>query len=224
MNKFLKKLPVEGILIIAVTLLAVIVILLFTKVDDIITSNSNIIIKTVNSSENDILFSKTPKEEKIIKEEVKTSETIPEEIALKRRPVRLYYIKVSNDGDIAPYSVTKTIDTGTTPLTRTLERLLEGPDTNDLNQGLMDLIPEGTKLLSISVKDDIAYLNFNDYFRFNPLGVEGYMAQIKQIVYTATEYTSVKSVQFLIEGSTQEYLGLEGVYIGRPISREDLGL
>ena len=105
-----------------------------------------------------------------------------------------------------------------------MEELLKGPDTGEINRGLLTLIPEGAKILSLSIKDGIAYINFNELFRFNPLGVEGYMAQIQQIVYTATEYESVDSVQFTIDGAKQEYLGPEGVYIGRPISREDLEL
>ena len=40
-----------------------------------------------------------------------------------------------------------------------------------------------------------------------------------QIVYTATEFSTVKSVQFLIDGQKKEYLGSEGVWIGSPLSR-----
>jgi spore germination protein GerM len=53
----------------------------------------------------------------------------------------------------------------------------------------------------------------------NRYGIEGYAAQLKQIVYTATGYATVKDVQFLIEGEKREYLGGEGVYIGKPLSR-----
>ena len=39
-----------------------------------------------------------------------------------------------------------------------------------------------------------------------------------QIVYTATEYSTVNSVQILIDGQKKEYLS-EGVWIGSPLSR-----
>jgi spore germination protein GerM len=81
------------------------------------------------------------------------------------------------------------------------------------------LIPKGTILLSAAVKDGIAYLNFNESFKFNTMGVEGYMAQLKQIVFTSTEFSTVKKVQFLVEGELVEFLSGEGVYIGKPLDR-----
>jgi spore germination protein GerM len=54
---------------------------------------------------------------------------------------------------------------------------------------------------------------------YNHYGVEGYLAQLKQIVYTATTFPSVQDVQILVEGKQKDYLGGEGVYIGKPLSR-----
>ena len=39
-----------------------------------------------------------------------------------------------------------------------------------------------------------------------------------QVVYTATAFSNIDSVQFLIEGAKQDYLG-EGVYVGAPLPR-----
>ena len=39
-----------------------------------------------------------------------------------------------------------------------------------------------------------------------------------QIVYTATAFSNIDNVQFLIEGEKMDYLGLEGVFIGAPLS------
>ena len=83
----------------------------------------------------------------------------------------------------------------------------------------MSLIPEGTKLLGAKVQNGIAYLDFSENFEFNSYGVEGYNGQLMQIVYTATNFSTVKSVQFLIEGKKKEYLGSEGQWIGSPLSR-----
>ena len=87
--------------------------------------------------------------------------------------------------------------------------------------GLISLIPEQTELRSISLKNGTAYLNFSESFRFNSFGVEGYNAQLKQVVYTATEFSNIDSVQILIEGSKMDYMGPEGVFIGKPLSRAD---
>nr|WP_257225304.1 GerMN domain-containing protein [Treponema parvum] len=49
--------------------------------------------------------------------------------------------------------------------------------------------------------------------------MEGYLGQLMQIVYTATSFSTVDSVQFLIEGQKKDYLGSEGVWIGSPLAR-----
>jgi spore germination protein GerM len=87
--------------------------------------------------------------------------------------------------------------------------------------GLISLIPEQSKLLSVNIKNGTAFLNFSEGFRFNSFGLEGYNAQLKQIVYTATEFSNIDSVQIMIEGKIKEYMGTEGGYIGSPLSRSD---
>ena len=69
------------------------------------------------------------------------------------------------------------------------------------------------------VSDGVAYLDFNDAFEINTNGIEGYSSQLMQLVYTATSFSTVNSVQFLIEGQKKEYLGSEGQWIGSPLSR-----
>lgn len=224
MKKILEKLPTEGLLIIVVVLISLIVVIYMTKIESVIESHNKIIVTDISETKtnNALFISNNDVDENITLD--KPVEDVIEEVTPVKTTVRLFFIKVTDDGEITLKSVLKSIYTGTTPLGKSLEQLLKGPDTEEINRGLLTLIPEGAKIISINIKDGIAYLNFNELFRFNPLGVEGYLAQIKQIVYTATEYESVKSVQFTIDGAKQEYLGPEGVYIGRPISREDLKL
>ncbi len=145
----------------------------------------------------------------------------PEEDAeparVRRGPV--YYIRVTDDGRIHPEGVERSVQYESAPLTRTIEVLLSGPSSTELSRGLLNLIPDGSQLLSASVRNGVAYLSFNEAFRFNPMGVEGYHAQLKQIIYSATEFPSIDRVQFLIEGQNVEWLGGEGVNIGTPLGR-----
>jgi len=136
------------------------------------------------------------------------------------RETRVYFVKVNTEGLISLKSVNRSIDFNKSPLTQTINSLIGGPLSDEINKGSLTLIPEGTRLLSARVEGGTAYLNFNEAFRFNPLGREGYLAQLKQIVYTSTEFPSIKNVQILIEGVIKEYLGGEGFYIGEPLSRD----
>jgi len=134
----------------------------------------------------------------------------------------LYFILVSDDGRILAESVERTIRYESGPLTSTLEALIAGPSADDLNRGLLSLIPSGTELLSARVASGVAFLNFNEAFRFNSMGLEGLLAQLQQVVRTATQFSTVDAVQILIEGQNEEYLGGDGVYIGEPLTPQDL--
>ncbi len=100
--------------------------------------------------------------------------------------------------------------------------LLKGPDTTkSAEKNCITVIPKGTKLLSAKVQNGVAYLNFNDALEINEFGVEGKIHSLEQIVYTATEFSTVNSVQILIEWQKKEYLGEEGQWIGSPLSKNN---
>ena len=108
------------------------------------------------------------------------------------------------------------------PLTDTLKALLDGPSASELNQNLLSLVPQDATIRSVAVKDGVAFIDMTEAFRFNSFGYEGAVLQLKQLIYTATEFPTVDRVQFLIEGVKQQYLNPEGLYIGKPLGRDDL--
>ncbi len=146
-----------------------------------------------------------------------------DEPELRRRDSNIYFIRVTDQGTIYPEGVVREVTYTNNPMTETLNTLLEGPTSDELNLGLLNLIPDGTRLLSAAVRDRVAYLNFSEEFRFNPMGFEGLMAQLQQIVYSTTEFSTVERVQILIEGQLVEYLGVEGLFIGKPLARDSFG-
>jgi spore germination protein GerM len=148
----------------------------------------------------------------------------PEERTPARsRQARIFYVTVATDGTIQLRGVTRSVEYTDAPLTATLQALLKGPNASEVNQGFITMIPPQARLLKVYVRDNTAYLDFNEAFRFNSLGKEGLIAQLQQVVYCATEFSNVRQVQFLIEGKTTDYLGPEGLYIGKPLSRESFG-
>ncbi|MGL4986375.1 MAG: GerMN domain-containing protein [Treponemataceae bacterium] len=137
----------------------------------------------------------------------------------KTQMVKLYFVMIEGDGKLLRKDVTRLIPHSQAPLKGTIMSLLNGPDIEDVEKGLISLIPAGTVLLSASVQNKMAVLDFNDDFQFNNYGVDGYLGQLMQVVFTATEFFSIDSVQILIEGKKQDYLGGEGVWIGSPLSQ-----
>jgi spore germination protein GerM len=103
-----------------------------------------------------------------------------------------------------------------------LQALLQGPSAEEQRRGLISLIPPGTRIISraTTVRGNTAYVNFSDDFMINAYGVEGYAGQLRQIIWSITEFSNIKDVQILVEGRRVDYLG-EGIWIGSPLSRDN---
>lgn len=136
------------------------------------------------------------------------------------RKTTLFFVTIDADGRVLRKEVSRDIPQSDSPMSEALNALFKGTVTPESTKGLRSLIPQGTRLLSATVKDGVATINVSDEFQFNQFGIEGYLGQLSQIVFTATAFPTVKSVQFLIEGQRHEYLGAEGVWIGTPLSRD----
>ena len=163
--------------------------------------------------------------EQALPEQSTTEQPTTERPPVEREPTLttgVYFIRVESDGSILPVAVDRTLG-GRSPMRHTIEALLRGPTIEELDAGLLNLIPQDTELLSATIQGGIVYLDFNEAFRFNPLGAEGTLAQLQQIVYSATNFDSVRAVQILIEGTKEDYLGSESLFIGVPLNRSSFG-
>ena len=157
-------------------------------------------------------------------EKTQTSTQKPQEkeqpvVTVQKMKLNLCYVMIDSDGSVIRKEVIKEVPKNDSPLTTAINTLLSGPSADEAEKGYMSLIPEGTKLLGARVANKTATLNFSESFSFNKYGVQGYLGQLMQIVYTATSFSTIDNVQFLIEGQKLEYLGGEGVWIGSPLSR-----
>jgi hypothetical protein len=134
----------------------------------------------------------------------------------------MYFMQVAPDGTIVRIKSVRAMPVSDSPLVDVLQALLQGPSAEEQRRGLMSLIPQGTSVLaSTTVRGGTAYIDFSEDFQFNTYGVEGYAAQLRQIVWTVTEFSNIKDVQILIDGRRVDYLG-ESVWIGSPVSRDML--
>ena len=147
------------------------------------------------------------------------TETKPVTPPVQTRDRNVYFTNVGSDGQILQSKVTRKIPASDSPMQDSLNVLLKGPSSDEVGKGIVNLIPQNTRLLSAAVRGNTAYINFSEDFLFNTFGVEGYVAQLRQIVWTVTEFQNVKDVQILVEGRRLDYLG-EGIWIGSPISRQ----
>lgn len=137
----------------------------------------------------------------------------------------LYFIDVDEAGRITPIRVARATEQSKAPMSQSIQLLINGLIAEEVEIGLLNLVPAGSQLLSAHIDSGVAYLNFNDQFRYNPLGSEGVVAQLTQIIYSVTEFSTINQVQILINGKKIDYLNSESkVYIKEPIGRNFLAI
>ncbi|MDA3940963.1 MAG: GerMN domain-containing protein [Spirochaetia bacterium] len=153
---------------------------------------------------------------------IKSNQEDPGIAEKNMRNSTLYFVNVSNENEITLQGMLRPVYYDNSPLTETIIALISGLTSSELNKGLLSLIPARTELQGISVSNMTATINFNDALSFNTFGKEGLEAELKQIVYTATEFSTVNKVQILINGQKKQFLSTEGVFIGEPLTRSSL--
>ena len=78
-----------------------------------------------------------------------------------------------------------------------MEQLLEGPET----EGAQSAIPEGTKLLAVSVAEGVCYVSLDDTFRNQNYQI-GEAIVMYSIVNSLTELPTISKVQISVRGDT----------------------
>jgi spore germination protein GerM len=136
-----------------------------------------------------------------------------------KRPV--YLIRLDSDGGLVAARVERDLPSGDSPMRDALEAVIKGPSADESKRNLLSLIPANVRILGATVRGSTAYIDFSENFLFNTYGIEGYAGQLRQVVWTATEFGNVKDVQILVDGKRVDYLG-EGIWIGSPLSRDSL--
>lgn len=103
------------------------------------------------------------------------------------------------------------------PAQTAIELLIAGTK----NPELVSVIPVGTKLRNISLKDHVAYVDFNDKLvKNNHGGSTSEILLVAAIVNTLTEFHEIQKVQILVEGKMIDTISGH-MDIGEPLSRSE---
>ena len=101
-----------------------------------------------------------------------------------------------------------------------MDALLDSGTILDSYQQISTAIPPTTKLLGISIKNGVATVDLSSDFG-SPGGSAGSMYRLGQVVYTLTQFSTVRAVLFQIEGRTVTTFGSEGIVLDGPQTRKD---
>jgi hypothetical protein len=101
----------------------------------------------------------------------------------------------------------------------TLEQLFAGPAANDAGAGLASTVPTGTRLLGLEIANGIATVNVSAEFESGG-GTLSMQTRLAQVVFTLTQFPTVQSVVFQVEGRTIDTFGGEGIVLDGPVGRD----
>ena len=131
----------------------------------------------------------------------------------KASEVKLYYAAQGGQS-IAPEQKRLRYNTVNPIERQIMKNLIEGPDDPDL----LPVIPEGTRLLGISISDNICYVNLSQEFLNKNPGLSD-AAVVYSVVNSLVEGTDAIQVQIAVGGNTDNAYG--NVNLSIPLS-EDL--
>ena len=98
--------------------------------------------------------------------------------------------------------------------------LLDPEKLFDEYSQLSTAVPAGSKLLGISIKNGVATVDMSSEFESGG-GTASAKYRLGQVVYTLTQFSTIRAVLFQIEGRTVTTFGSEGIVLDGPQSRKD---
>ena len=129
--------------------------------------------------------------------------------------VRVYFLRGEKLG-VAERQVPKSDAVATAAVTA----LCLGVNADEKQAGLGSAVPAGTELLGLDVEDGVATVDLTGDFASGG-GSLSMQARVAQVVYTLTQYPTVKSVAFKVNGEPVTALGGEGLVLDTGQTRAD---
>lgn len=127
--------------------------------------------------------------------------------------LRLYFLH-GDTIDVAHRAVTATPQVATAAMTE----LLAGPTSADRAAGLASAILSATRLLGINIAGGVATVDLTGAFATGG-GSLSMAGRLAQVTYTLTQFPTVSSVAFRLDGSAVTVFGGEGIILDHPVTR-----
>jgi spore germination protein GerM len=135
--------------------------------------------------------------------------------------VRAYFVLGGEPGSVGLVPVLRTVPKSTAVAAAAMTALLAGPTTVESgDRQITSAVPDGTKLLGVSIKGGVATVDLSTEFDSGG-GTASMQYRLAQVVYTLTQFGTVRSVVFKIDGETVTVFSSEGIVLDGPVGRAD---
>ncbi|MEX2103032.1 MAG: Gmad2 immunoglobulin-like domain-containing protein [Gaiellaceae bacterium] len=101
-----------------------------------------------------------------------------------------------------------------------LEALFDGPNDEEITGDVGTAVPEGTQLLGLDINGGVATVNLTSEFESGG-GSLSMTMRLAQVVYTLTQFQTVKGVRFELDGRSVDVFSGEGIVLDHPVGRKD---
>lgn len=134
--------------------------------------------------------------------------------------VRAYFWLGGLEGSAGLVAVLREVPGTKAIASAAVNALLAGPTGGETGRSISSAVPAGSQLLGLSVDNGVATIDLSSEFESGG-GSASVLTRLGQVVYTLTQFPSIKSVVIQIEGQTREVFSGEGVVIDKPLTRAD---
>jgi hypothetical protein len=132
--------------------------------------------------------------------------TITRAFSMRTMNIAVYYIKSTAD-DMVLVREVHTVAKSLGIARAALNELISG---TPLTEGAMRVLPADTRILGLTIENNLATVNFSQEVLNANVGSTGEALGIASIVNTLTEFPTIERVQFFVEGSAANGMGWWG--------------
>ena len=138
--------------------------------------------------------------------------------AAAQTDLRVYLFAPDQGGQSRLVPVERSVPTTVAVARAAILALLAGPSATEGD--LSTMIPTGTKLLGINLEAGVATVDLSGTFESGG-GSASMLGRLAQLVYTATQFPTVSTVQLRLDGAPVSTLGSADVPLGVGLGRTD---
>ena len=134
--------------------------------------------------------------------------------------VRAYFYYGGEPGSAGLVPLLREVPETRAVATAAMSALLEGPTSDESGErAITSAVPAGSRLLGLTIENGVVTVDLSSEFESGG-GSMSVLVRLGQVVYTLTQFPTVQTVRFEIEGQPVTVFSSEGVVLDGPVGRD----